>query len=105
LATYDLAVRNEGHREYFRTYGVACAEDTRAAFDGLAGEAQSRILTEAIRRHMSAPGETGFVGIGFYRQPEYSDLDEAYRQVCGGTDTLLERYILAHANEFLQIEG
>jgi hypothetical protein len=108
IATYDLAVRNGGHSEYFSVFGVGRAAEVRAAFDRLGAGVQRQILAEAINRHMSRPGETGFVDP---LQPElspgaldYSDLDDFYRGGRAETSRLLERYIRAHIEEFLELE-
>ncbi len=56
---------------------------------------------------MSRPGETGFVdplrpGLSS-GAVDYSDLDGFYRGGQAATGQLLERYILAHVGEFLEI--
>jgi hypothetical protein len=108
IATYDLAVRNGGHSEYFAVFGVGRAAEVRAAFEQLGAGVQRQILAEAITRHMSRPGETGFVDP---LHPElssgpldYSDLDAFYRGGQEATSRLLERYILSHVEAFLEIE-
>ena len=108
IATYDLAVRNGGHGEYFAVFGVGRAAEVRAAFEQLGAGVQRQILSEAISRHMSRPGETGFIdplraelSSG---APEYEDLDAFYRGGQAETSRLLERYMRAHIEEFLEIE-
>jgi hypothetical protein len=109
IATYDLAVRNGGHAEYFAVFGVGRAAEVRAAFEQLGGSVQRQILADAISRHMSRPGETGFVDPfnpeGGSRAPDYSDLDAFYRGGQEATREMLERYILHRVQEFLEIEG
>ena len=61
VATYDLAVRSGGHSEYFAVFGVGRAAEVRAVFERLGAGVQRQILADAITRHMSRPGETGFV--------------------------------------------
>ena len=79
IATYDLAVRNGGHSEYFAVFGVGRASEVRAAFEQLGAGVQRQILADAISRHMSRPGETGFIDTE-HQEPDpgavdYSDLD------------------------------
>ena len=107
VATYDLAVRNGGHGEYFAVFGVGRAAEVRGVFERLGAGVQRQILSEAITRHMSRPGETGFVD-PLRPKPssgavDYSDLDAFYRGGHEATGQLLERYILAHVGEFLEI--
>jgi hypothetical protein len=108
IATYDLAVRNGGHSEYFAVFGVGRAAEVRAAFERLGAGVQRQILADAIRRHMSRPGETGFIDP---LRPElssggldYSDLDAFYRGGQLETSRLLERYIRSHLDDFLKVE-
>ena len=108
IATYDLAVRNGGHSEYFAVFGVGRAAEVRAAFERLGAGVQRQILADAISRHMSRPGETGFIDP---LHPElssgaldYSDLDAFYRGGQMETSRLLERYIRSHLDDFLEVE-
>jgi hypothetical protein len=108
IATYDLAVRNGGHSEYFAVFGVGRAAEVRAAFERLGAGVQRQILADAIRRHMSRPGETGFIDS---LRPElssgaldYSDLDAFYLGGQRETSRLLERYIRSHLGEFVELE-
>jgi hypothetical protein len=109
VATYDLAVRNGGHGEYFAVFGVGRAAETRAAFDALGAGVQRQILADAIARHMSRPGETGFIDPLHAEltasAPDYSDLDAFYRGGQLETSRLLERYIRSHLDDFLEVEG
>jgi hypothetical protein len=107
IATYDLAVRNGGHAEYLAVFGVGRAAEVRAAFDRLGAGVQRQILADAISRHMSRPGETGFVdplhpelSTG---APDYSDLDAFYRGGEAATSRLLERFVTAHIEEFVEV--
>ena len=109
IATYDLAVRNGGHSEYFAVFGVGRAAEVRAAFEQLGAGVQRQILADAISRHMSRPGETGFIDP---LRPElssaaldYSDLDAFYRGGQMETSRLLERYIRSHLDDFLEVEA
>ena len=108
IATYDLVVRNGGHGEYFAVFGVGRAAEVRAAFERLGANVQRQILADAIHRHMSRPGETGFIDP---LHPEltsgaldYSDLDAFYRGGQLETSRLLERYMRAHLEEFVEVE-
>jgi len=108
IATYDLAVRNGGHSEYFAVFGVGRAAEVRAVFERLRAGVQRQILADAISRHMSRPGETGFIDP---LHPElspgaldYSDLDAFYRGGQVETSRLLERYIRSHLGDFLEVE-
>jgi hypothetical protein len=107
VATYDLAVRNGGHGEYFAVFGVGRAAEVRGIFERLEAGVQRQILDDAIARHMSRPGETGFVD-PLRSEPspgalDYSDLDAFYRGGQEATRQLLERYILSHVGEFVEI--
>jgi len=109
IATYDLAVRNGGHAEYFSVFGVGRAAEVRAAFEQLGAGVQRQILADAISRHMSRPGETGFIDP---LRPElssgasdYSDLDAFYRGGQLETSRLLERYMRAHLDDFVELEA
>jgi hypothetical protein len=108
IATYDLAVLNGGHREYFDVFGVGRAAELRAAFEQLGAGVQRQILADAIGRHMSRPGETGFVDATRPKPParrvDYSDLDAFYRGGQRETNRLLERYIRSHLGDFLEVE-
>jgi hypothetical protein len=108
IATYDLAVRNGGHGEYFAVFGVGRAAEVRAVFEKLGAGVQRQILADAIRRHMSRPGETGFVDMERQESGpsavDYSDLDAFYRGGQTETGRLLERYVRAHLEEFVEIE-
>jgi hypothetical protein len=107
VATYDLAVRNGGHREYFAVFGVGRAAEVRGVFERLGAGVQRQILADAIARHMCRPGETGFVDPLrpelSSAAPDYSDLDGFYRGGHEATSRLLERYILAHVGEFIEV--
>ena len=108
IATYDLAVRNGGHSEYFAVFGVGRAAEVRAAFDRLGARVQRQILADAMGRHMSRRGETGFVDLA-RQEPgssavDYSDLDAFYRGGQLETNRLLERYIRLHLGDFLEAE-
>ena len=108
IATYDLAVRNGGHSEYFAVFGVGRAAEVRAAFDRLGARVQRQILADAIGRHMSRRGETGFVDLARQESGsstvDYSDLDAFYRGGQLETNRVLERYIRLHLGEFLDAE-
>ena len=109
IATYDLAVRNGGHSEYFAVFGVGRAAEVRAAFDRLGARVQRQILADAIGRHMSRRGETGFVDLARQESGsstvDYSDLDAFYRGGQLETSRLLERYIRLHLGDFLEAEA
>jgi hypothetical protein len=109
IATYDLAVLNGGHREYFAVFGVGRAAELRAAFEQLGAGVQRQILADAISRHMSRPGETGFVDSTHPEPPssavDYSDLDAFYRGGQLETNRLLERYIRSHLSDFVEVEA
>jgi hypothetical protein len=108
VATYDLAVRNSGHAEYFRTFGVGRAAETRSALGELGATAPREILDEAIRRHVSVPGETGVREVGSRRRPwsppGYTDLDAGYLGVGEEVERVVRREIRAHVAEFVVIE-
>lgn len=108
IATYDLAVRNGGHSEYFAVFGVGRAAEVRGVFEQLGASIQRQILAEAISRHMSRPGETGFIDPLHPElssgAPDYEDLDAFYRGGQLETSRLLERYIRAHIEEFVEVE-
>lgn len=109
IATYDLAVRNGGHDEYFAVFGVGRAAEARAALESLGASVQRQIIADAIGRHMSRPGETGFVDSarpGYASATvDYSDLDAFYRGGALETSRLLERYIRLHLGDFLEVEA
>jgi hypothetical protein len=108
VAVYDLAVRNSGHAEYFRTFGVGRAAETRGALGELGAAAARAILDEAIRRHVSVPGETGVREVGSSRRPwsppDYTDLDADYLSVGANVERAVRREIGAHVAEFVVIE-
>jgi hypothetical protein len=108
IATYDLAVRNGGHSEYFAVFGVGRAAEVRAAFERLGAGVQRQILADAISRHMSRPGETGFIDTEHQESGpsavDYSDLDAFYRGGQAETTRLLERYMRAHLEDFVEVE-
>ena len=97
IATYDLAVRNGGHSEYFAVFGVGRASEVRSVFEQLGAGVQRQILADAISRHMSRPGETGFIDTEHQESDpgavDYSDLDAFYRGGQAETARLLERYM------------
>ena len=107
-ATYDLAVRNSGHEEYFRTFGVGRAAEARSALGELGAAAARALLDEAIRRHVSVPGETGVREVGSSRRPwsppEYADLDDDYLGVGGKVERAVRCEIRANFAEFVVIE-
>ena len=107
VATYDLAVRNGGHGEYFAVFGVGRAAEVRAVFERLEAGVQRQILADAIARHMSRAGGDRVRGPPATRASsgavDYSDLDGFYRGGQAATGQLLERYILAHVGEFIEI--
>ena len=109
IATYDLAVLNGGHREYFAVFGVGRAAELRAAFEQLGAGVQRQILADAISRHMSRPGETGFIDPTHHESRasavDYSDLDAFYRGGQLETSRMLERYIRSHLSDFLEVEA
>jgi len=109
LATYHLTVQNSGHAEYFRTYGVARAAETRTALVELGAEGPRAILSAAIGRHLSVPGETGFVDMEV-RRPAlapagFSDLDVSYRRLAAQVDQLVSGYIRGHIGAFVSMEA
>jgi len=104
VATYDRAVQNGGHAEYFKVYGVGRGADVRAVFADLGAETHHQILNEAIQRCLSRPGETGFIDFRGYAPPEYKDLDAAYRGVQEETGLLLEAMIRWYIKDFIVIE-
>ncbi len=110
--TYDALVRGEGHREYFRVYGVGRAEEAREALAELGADTQCRLLAEAIRRDLSYPDdyETFVAGLGFARArrgapPDYTDLDIPYRLQAAEVRGRLEDYMRSHMGDFLEVEG
>jgi hypothetical protein len=109
VATYDLAVRNGGHSEYFAVFGVGRAAEVRAVFEELGAGVQRQILADAMSRHMSRAGETGFVDWAHQESRsgavDYSDLDAFYRGGQLETNRLLERYIRSHLSDFLEVEA
>ncbi len=108
IATYDLAILNGGHGEYFAVFGVGRAAELRATFEELGAGVQRQILADAISRHMSRPGETGFVDSAHPEPPsnpvDYSDLDAFYRGGQLETSRMLERYMRSHLGDFLEVE-
>ena len=114
VATYDRTVQNEGHEEYFRAFGVGRASEVQAALARIGTRAHACLLEDAIKRHMSVPGETGFVdglapdGRGLARprpRPQYADLDDAIRGLGAITSRLLQDHILLHLAEFVEVQG
>jgi uncharacterized protein DUF4375 len=104
VATYDRAVQNGGHAEYFKVYGVGRAADVRAVFADLDADAQHRIVNAAIALCLSRPGETSFVDFRGYAPPDYAHLDAAYRAVNDETRTLLEAMIRWYLADFILLE-
>jgi hypothetical protein len=108
LATYDLAVRNSGHAEYFRTFGVGRAAETRRGLEELGAKAPRDVLDEAIRRHVSTPGETGARVVGSSRRPwsppRFEDLDAAYRGMAEEVAQAVRREVQGHFEDFVAVE-
>ena len=108
VATYHLAVQNGGHEDYFRSFGVGRAAETRSALEELGARAPREVLDEAIQRHVSTPGETGAREIGSSRRPwspvRYEDLDEAFHAEATRIEAALRREIQAHAPDFIVVE-
>jgi hypothetical protein len=109
VATYDLAVRNSGHAGYFATHGVGRAAEAREALGALSLEVARAILDEAIKRHVSVPGETGARAVGFRRPewspPRYDDLDAEYAREAARVDRAVRDAVLARPADFLVVEG
>ena len=107
VAIYDGVVRTSGHAEYFRTHGVGRAAEARMALEELALPAARGILDEAIQRHVSVPGETGFVEIGSSRRfvpPRFDDLDAAYRALTGQVEAAVRRDVRDRVDDFVLVE-
>lgn len=108
VATYDRLVVNEGHREYFKSAGVARASEARSVLAHLGAREQQALLDEAIRRQMAFGGETSFVvdrRRGSLPVPvKFSDLDAAYRALSPRTGRLLESHVLRHVMHFVEVE-
>jgi hypothetical protein len=108
LATYHLAVQNGGHEDYFRTFGVGRAAETRVALEELGARAPRGVLDEAIQRHVSVPGETGAREVGSSRRPwspvRYDDLDESFRGVAPEVEQAARREIRDHVTDFVVVE-
>jgi hypothetical protein len=108
VATYDRLVVNDGHREYFKSAGVARASEARSVLAHLGACEQQALLDEAIRRHMAAGGETSFV-VDPRRDSrpvavDYDDLDAAYRALSPRTGRVLEAHLLRHVMHFVEVE-
>jgi hypothetical protein len=108
VASYDRTVQNEGHREYFRAFGVGRAAEALAALAVVGTRAHACLLDEAIKRHMSTPGETGFVDglprAGRSPAPaDYADLDAACRGLGALTRRLLQEHVLERLPEFVEV--
>lgn len=112
VVTYDTIVRTEGHKRFFRMYGVGCAAEALEALTEIGAEAAAPFLNEAIRRDFAYldDNETAIGGIGFPSSrlgspPKYFDVDSSYRELAPSIQTLLERYVLAHKSDFVSIES
>jgi hypothetical protein len=113
VATYDRTVQNEGHEEYFRAFGVGRASEVQAALATIGTRAHACLLDDAIKRHMSAAGETGFVNGPAPAEreaarprdrPQYADLDAAIRGLGALTARLLQDHVLLHLAEFVEVQ-
>ncbi len=108
VATYHLAVQNGGHEDYFRTFGVGRAAETRSALEELGASASREVLDEAIQRHVSTPGETGVRAVGSSRRAwspvRYEDLDEAFGAVAPELERAVRRDVQAHVTDFVVVE-
>jgi hypothetical protein len=109
---YDAHVRAEGHAQYFRTYGVGRAAETRIALAELGADAQAHLLNTAIGRDLAYPDDYATsvpTGGGLFAirgtPPDYTDLDIPYRLTAADVRARLHRYMLTHLREFLEIQG
>jgi hypothetical protein len=111
VLTYDAIVRGEGHRQYFRIYGVGRAAEVRVALAELGADTQCRLLAEAIGRDVSYPDDYETLASGLFpsarrgQPPDYTDLDIPYRLQASAVRSRLEQYMRAHFEDFVEIEG
>jgi hypothetical protein len=109
VATYDSMVQNRGHEEYFSVFGVARASEVRVELGALGARTHVRLLEDAIERHMSVPGESGFVGLPagphVPEAPRYDDVDAAYRGLGVITERLLQDLVMRQLTHFVEIDG
>ena len=112
IVTYDNIVRSEGHKRYFRAYGVGRAGEVLDALTELGADSAARVLEEAIHRDFSylddnetALGAIGLPSMRLGPPPQYSDLDASYLELAPSVQKLLEQYMLARTKDFLSIDG
>lgn len=109
VATYDSMVQNRGHEEYFSVFGVARASEVRVVLGAVGARTHVRLLEDAIERHMSVPGESGFVGLPagphVPEAPQYDDVDAAYRGLSVITERLLQDLVMRQLTHFVEIDG
>jgi hypothetical protein len=112
VVTYDAVVRAEGHKRYFRMYGVGRANEVLEALIQIGAASAAGFLEEAIHRDFAylddnetALGGTGFPSARVGPPPQYSDVDSSYRDSAASVQTLLNQYMLAHRSDFVSLGG
>jgi hypothetical protein len=103
---YDAEVQNGGHMQYFVNSAGAYAEQTVEALPLLGASTQARLLSKAVELVRANPLSDGWTWEKFRGSPladRFWELDRAYYAAKPTPTELLERYLEAHFDEFIQV--
>ncbi|MCP4590456.1 MAG: DMP19 family protein [bacterium] len=102
---YDSEVQNGGHLQYFENRGTSQVEESIRALNHLGAQAQSDVLRAASTRYESQTREE----IGSVREyvaaaleGEFDDLDQAYYACDPELATILQTFLDANEQEFIE---
>lgn len=103
---YDSEVQNGGHLQYFENRGTGHLGETLAALDTIGAPCQRAVLEAAgtqrlSRRRPAIRTVREFVSRA--RRGENADFDARYHQCHPTTHQLLEVYLAAHFDDFVEL--
>lgn len=102
---YDCEVQNGGHMQYFLNKGIGDARDAVTALAVLKADAQRQILEEAIQIYQNSDiddWETAEEYDAVFRRDDFCDLDTRYYKCRPEVTELLQGYLDAHVEEFVE---
>ncbi len=105
--SYDGSVQNGGHLQYFENCGTEHLKETMTVLKTIGAHCQHDVLAAAAKRRFARPRfaiRTVRQYVAIARRREYEDEDNRYYacrpEIC---TALLEKYLAAHFDEFIEI--
>jgi hypothetical protein len=104
---YDAEVQNGGHLQYFENRGTDLVQHTVLALVDIGAGCQARVLEAASRQYLSVDRRSIDTVEAFVEEAlagEFEQFDGDYHQCSPTIADLLETYLQAHQDSFVEIE-